>query len=74
LILEHVNIHPFVGNVIVDPRPAAAIHFYVTGRLLEQHVDVAGLQGALTGAPYAYDKPRHPREPSHCERHFGEIR
>jgi hypothetical protein len=52
LIFEHVNIPPFIGKVVIDPRAAAVIHFYVIGRLIDQRIDVTGLQGALTCAEF----------------------
>jgi hypothetical protein len=52
LIFQHVNITPFVGPVVIDPRAAAAIYFYSNGRLLDQAMNIPGLETVLTCAEF----------------------
>uniref|UniRef100_A0AAT9JPY5 Nucleocapsid protein n=1 Tax=Nasutitermes takasagoensis chuvirus 1 TaxID=3133479 RepID=A0AAT9JPY5_9VIRU len=52
LIFEKVNIPPFTGPIVIDPRAAAAVYFYSIGRLLDQKLDLPGLRRALACAEF----------------------
>jgi hypothetical protein len=47
LIFERINIPPFVGPVVIDPRAAAVTYFYAIGRMLSLHDETQGLDIAL---------------------------
>jgi hypothetical protein len=52
LIFETVNIPPFVGHVVIDPRAAAVIYFYSTGRVLATGITTPDLDIALCCAEF----------------------
>lgn len=52
LIFDKLNIPPFIGPVVIEPKAAAIVYFYSIGRLLDQRLDIPGMRRALACAEF----------------------